>query len=154
MGLTEGREGRAQPGRGGGPGLTLVSGVALNAELRQVLETLRAAHRRFVVVLDRLGSGDRHALLMAGALYAFGRDEEPALRLALANYRWSGDGGAEAVLLAGAFTLDLRRRRLQRGGRHLPLTAAECLALNAWHGRARERASQRPPAPPPERPSG
>ncbi len=144
--------GRARPGRGGA-GLTLVSGVALDAELRQVLATLRAAHRRFLVVLDRLGSGERHALLMAGALYAFGRDEGPALRLALTNDRWSGGGGAEVVLLVGGFTLDPRRRRLQRRGRHLPLTAAECLALSAPHGRVRERAGQ-PGPPPPEGPSG
>ena len=138
--------GLAGPGHGGA-GLTLVSGVALDAKLRQVLATLRAAHRRFVVVLDRLDSRERHALFMAGALYAFGRDEGPALRLALANDRWSGDGGTEVVLLVGGFTLDPRRRRLRRGGRHLPLTAVECLTLSALHGRVRERADQ--PAPPP-----
>ncbi len=152
MGLVEGAVGRVGPGHGGA-GLTLVSGVALDAKLRQVLATLRAAHRRFVVVLDRLDARERHALLMAGALHAFGRDEGPDLRLALANDRWSGDGGAEVVLLVGGFTLDPRRRRLRRGGRHLPLTAAECLTLRAPHGRVRERAGQ--PAPPPsEGPSG
>ena len=122
--------------------VTLLYSEALDADLHQVLDALRAAHLRFIVVLAALGPEERHALLTAGALYAFAREETEALSLTLANYRWSAEVMEDPLVFANGFSVDLRRHRLKRGGRYLNLTMTECQFLTTLHGQAREHPGQ------------
>jgi len=119
-----------------GADLTLLYSDSLDADIQHLMDSLHAAHARFIVVLDGLNAEKHHALLLAGALYAVAHDETDDLSLILANYRWSAELVQIPLTFANGFSVDLRRRRLQRGGRYLDLTMTECQFLTTLHGQA------------------
>jgi two-component system KDP operon response regulator KdpE len=118
--------------------LTLLYAERCDADLLEVLDALRAAHLRFIVVVGEVSAANAQVLLNAGALYTFGRDQTDELSLALTNYRWSFEPMEDPLTFANGFRVDLRRRRLLRGGRYLNLTMTECEFLNTLHRHARE----------------
>ncbi len=125
-----------------GADLTLLYAERCDPDLHGVLNALRAAHLRFIVVVGERNAGDEHVLLSAGALYAFGREQTEDLVLALTNYRWSFEPMEDPLTFANGFRVDLRRRRLLRGGRYLNLTMTECEFLSTLHRHAREHPGQ------------
>lgn len=122
--------------------LTLLYSDRIDDDLRQLLGALHAAHVRFIVVLQGLDLEGHHALLTAGALHAFAHDAAEDLGLVLTNYRWSAETLQDPLVFANGFSVDLRKRRLQRGGRYLDLTMTECQFLTTLHGQARYHPGQ------------
>lgn len=125
-----------------GADLSLIYSDSVDADLQQLLSALRAAHARFIVVLHGLRSQEHHTLLGTGALYVFADQETDDLSLALANYRWSAEGVDTPLTFANGFSVDLRKRRLQRGGRYLELTLTECQFLATLVGQAQHHPGQ------------
>lgn len=123
--------------RADGPDLVLVYFTHVGPEQMAALEDLRSARVPFVVVCTRLDPEARHAVLAAGALYAFEWDDSDEIALALGNYVWAARPKEQTLTFANGFTVDLQRRRLQRDGRYLDLTATECQLLEALHGPAK-----------------
>ena len=119
-----------------GSDLTLLHSDTLDADTQGLVDALHAVHARFIVVLNGLGPEEHRALLSAGALYALGNGETEILSFILINYRWSSEPEQDILTFANGFTVDLRRRRLLRGGRYLDLTMTECQFLSTLHGKA------------------
>lgn len=125
-----------------GADLTLLYSDAFDVDTQQLVDALRAAHARFIVVLHGLTLEEHHTLLTAGALSAFAHDQTEDLSLLLTNYRWSAELVHDPLIFGNGFSVDLRRRRLQRGSRYLDLTMTECQFLITLHGHARQHPGQ------------
>lgn len=118
----------ARAGARGGD-LALLYCDSLDAGALRAVETLHAAHARFLVLVRDLGEDTRRLLLAAGAVHAFAHDATQELSLVLANYRWSDAPQRDTFTLANGFVIDLPRRRLHRDGNYLELTLTECQLL-------------------------
>lgn len=119
-----------------GVDITLLYCDALDADMHQLVDALHAAHVRFIVMVGQLDHEERQSLLASGAMYAFGQEDSEDLSVVLTNYRWSAEAVHE-LTFANGFSVDLLRRRLQRGDRYVDLTLTECQFLTTFHGQAR-----------------
>lgn len=127
--------------------LTLLYCDAWDDGAQDAARSLHAAHVRFIAVAVGLDPAVRRQILETGALHAFRHDETPELAAVLANFRWSAQPSDDQFTLANGYTVDLARRRVQRGDRYLDLTLTECEILSLL----REAAQTRPHRPVPLR---
>ena len=100
---------------------------------------LQGAHVRFIAVVVGLDPTVRREVLSLGALHVFRHDETEELAAVLANFRWSAQPSGDQFTLANGHTVDLARRRIQRGERFLDLTLTECEILALLRDAAQAR---------------
>jgi two-component system KDP operon response regulator KdpE len=128
--------------------LMLLYADAWDAETRDLVNALHAAHARFVVIIPGMEGETRRAILAAGALHAFSHEESDEIRSVLTNFRWSAEPAEDQITLANGFVIDLPRRRIRRGDRFLPLTLTECHILELLRDEAYAHPGR--PLPPPQ----
>lgn len=120
--------------------LTVLYSDGWDEECRGAADVLYDARAPFIAIFAAMTAETRRDALVAGALYAFGREDMDNLSLIFANMNRSVRRPETGrFLLANGFVVDLVQRRLHRDDRYFDLSPTQCRFLATLGNHARSR---------------